>query len=223
MLRWALILLVILTSGCTGGGFNLKTLAKSDIDMVADIHYQTAETLLRDLTWKLYRRNTGEWRKSGLSLEVLTAQIFEQRYDTVRRRKLGGVSGVAAIELGLSPDYRGDRIFALMCGLQEMIAQSYGYQREFFFINKLDGQKLYNSARNVEVLVWRLSTLRDQRGTPIILTNNLPQESPNLSYERLFGKLIGNQDMLAVIVAQKNDRVIKTVVHNVATMVFLPI
>ncbi len=223
MRRWVLISLVLLTTACSGGGFNLKTLVKSDIDMVADLHYETAESLLRELTWKLYHRNTGEWRKSGLSLEVLTAQIFDQRYETVRRRKLGGASGVAALELGLSPDYDGDRIFALMSGLQHMIAQSYGYQREFFITNKLDGQKLYNSARNVEVLVWRLSTLRDERGTPIILTNNLPQETPNLSYERLFGKLIGNQDMLAVIVAQKNHRVIKTVVHNVATMVFLPI
>ncbi len=223
MARWMLMMVLLLTTACSGNDINVKFLAKSDIDMVADLHYQQSDALLRELAWKLYRRNTGEWRKSGLSLEKLTDRIFAEKYEKYRRQQLQGKTGVEAIELALMPDYRGDRIFALMTGLHYMIRKSYGFRQEFYITTGLDGQKLYNSARNIEVLVWRISNERDVAGDPLILTNSLPAEVPNLSYERLFGKLIANQDMLAMIVAQKNKRVIKTVVHNVASMVFLPI
>ena len=90
-------------------------------------------------------------------------------------------------------------------------------------LDSLEPQKLYNCARNIEVLVWRLKNRLSADGTPLILTNSLPGEEQNLSFERLFGKLIAHQDMLAKISAEKWDRMINQVVHGAATAVFLPV
>ena len=63
----------------------------------------------------------------------------------------------------------------------------------------------------------------DKNGELYLYTNSLPGEVPNLSYERLLGKLIATQDSIAIIIAGKTNRAIKTVIQTMATAVFLPI
>lgn len=46
---------------------------------------------------------------------------------------------------------------------------------------------------------------------------------PNISLERLFGKLIALQDSLALVIADGNNRRIKNAVNNIATAVFVPL
>lgn len=224
--RLVLLGLVLLVTGCTGPGFNLKNLVKTDIDMVADAHYQEVESLLKELTIKLYKRNP---KCLAAQKDIGRVHTVDTRIDQLfsfRERKSFpelSVSGVDAIERALSDDFKGDRVFALMVGLTTMIRQSYSYQFEFFIHSELDGQQLYYSARNLEIALWRISTYKDERGDLFILTNSTNGEIYNLSYERLFGKMIATQDMLAKIIADKNQRFIKTVAQNVATMAFFPI
>lgn len=45
----------------------------------------------------------------------------------------------------------------------------------------------------------------------------------NLSFEREFGRLIGSLDLLSQVAADKSNRTVVKVVHNLATAVFLPI
>ena len=45
----------------------------------------------------------------------------------------------------------------------------------------------------------------------------------NLSCEREFGKMIGYQDVMAQVAAQRTNRTIRRVVQTLATAVFLPI
>jgi hypothetical protein len=45
----------------------------------------------------------------------------------------------------------------------------------------------------------------------------------NLSFEREFGRMIGNLDLLAKIVSDRTRRVVVRVVQNFATAVFLPV
>ncbi len=219
----AVVAIALGVSGCGGGNFAVKNLAKTDVDLVADAHYQTSQQLLRDLTVKLYRRNPRELAKTpGATVEQRVAQLFAapgaQQFD-----ELHGVHGVAAMELASDPGYAGDRVFATMFGLNTMLREAYGDKSEFFIFDELDQQKLYHSARNIEILVWRLSTRRDSGGKPLLLTNSLPGESPNLSFERRFGKLISIQDMLARIIAQKQKRLINVVTHTLASMAFIPL
>ncbi len=93
---------------------------------------------------------------------------------------------------------------------------------EFFVIDDLDPQKFYNSARNVEIAVWRLSQARDGVGGLFLISNEaaMPQ---NLSFEREFGKIIGHLDLLSKIVADKSNRTLVKVIQSLATAVFLPV
>ena len=51
----------------------------------------------------------------------------------------------------------------------------------------------------------------------------LSNEGANLSYEREFGKIIGNLDVLSKVIADKENRTVVKVVQSLATAVFLPI
>ena len=221
LLFFACLLLVL--SACSGSSPKLSQLMKSDIDMVTDAHIEQVEALLKQLATKLYLRNPRELHKQPkASLESRIEQLFGANR-SLDFAEIGHRRGVKAILFALEPEYQGDRVFPLLVGLITMIRSSYNDLPEFFLLDSLDPQKLYNSARNIEVLVWRLKSRLDADGQPLLLTNSLSDEEQNLSYERLFGKLIALQDMMAQIAASKWDRVINQVVHSAATSVFLPV
>ena len=104
-----------------------------------------------------------------------------------------------------------------------MIMKSYDYKSEFYIFDTIEPQKLYDCARNIEIAVWRLSNKVDSHGEPFLYSNSLPDEEVNLSYERLFGKLIATQDNIARIMAGKKQRTLKKVIQRMATAVFIPI
>jgi hypothetical protein len=217
--------LALALSACASGAFRPQNLAKTEVDQVTDLHIRTQEALLRALAVKLYRRNPRELRKQpGQTVEKRLQQLFGQPGE-LRFEELGGRQSTDAMLLAFDESYAGDRVFALMAGLTDMIRRAYGYKSEFFAFDPLDQQKLYNSARNIEVLVWRLSHKRDARGEPFLLTNEMGGESQpdNLSFERLFGKMIALQDMMAEITADSSNRAINRVVQGAASMIFLPI
>ncbi len=226
-LRFLLPAVVVGLSACATqpnqGGFRIQQLAKSDIDFVVDSHIRAQESHLRALAIKLYKRNPAELGKQpGKTLNARLEQLFGRPGELIFD-ELGGRQSVEAMLLGFDDQYTGDRVFAIMAGLTDMTRRSYNYKREFFMFDELDQQKLYNSARNIEVLVWRLGQRRNPQGQLYLLTNELNEEASNLSFERLFGKMIALQDMLAQITADKTNRSITKVIQNTATMVFLPI
>ena len=104
-----------------------------------------------------------------------------------------------------------------------MLDLSFNGKNDFYMLDSLDAQKIYNSARNIEIASWLLRSRKHPSGEPMILSYNHKAGTPNRSYERLFGKMIGQQDTLAVIVARKTHRTIKNVVQSAAKFVFLPV
>ena len=181
-----------------------------------------AISLLKTLTKKLYKKNPGELQKVlGQTIESRLEQIFicpvEKEY-----AELDFKESTDAILLGFEPKFKGDRVFAIMVGLYTMIHKSYNSKCELFMLDYLNEQNLYNSARNIEILVWRLKMRKKDNGRVIILTNSFEGEIKNLSYERLFGKLISLQDTMAQIVSDRTGRVINQAVQMVG-MAFLPI
>ena len=223
MTRALLVFIVSLSMAACGDlHFRPQNLVKSDIDMVADLHYRESQNLLRELTVKLYKRNPDQLKRGpGYSVKQRLDQLFTQS-GYVPYKELSFARGTDALELALSENYSGDRVMAMMAGLNGMIRHAYGYKEEFFMFDQLDQQKLYESARNVEILVWRLAhSGRD--GRPLLLSNSLSGEPTNLSFERLFGKLISSQDMMAAVVALNNERLINRTAQNVAALVFFPL
>jgi len=204
-------------------GFRAADVAKSDIDVAAEAHARESLASARLVMEKLYRRNPREWHKGGVaSADGAVAKA----YDPHRRfsfPELDNVRGSEAIVLALRPDYRGDRVFAFGVGLGSMIFLAYNGKTDFYITDSLDAQKLYNSARNVEIAAWKLANARGPRGELLILSNEMAGDAPNLSFEREFGKIIAYQDIMAQIAAQRTNRTIRRVVQTLATAVFLPI
>lgn len=204
--------------------FSLRDLAKSDVDEVIEIHQQAVIDSLKTLTLKLYRRNPGEWRKSGYAhAEAATDALFSalSHWQVSPQRNL---DWQASLRNAWREDYRGDRVKALMQGLLVMHMAAYDNRTEFYLLSDVNAQKLYNAARNTEAVVWKLGTARNQRGTPMLLSNDISENGvANLSFEREFGKLIGNQDTLARIIEKKSNREIRFGVVNLASLAFLPI
>lgn len=215
-------LLLGLGGGCSCGPLQVRNVAKSDIGLVTEAHRRQMTACLQTLMLKLYARNPSELAKApGLTVQERVGQVFFS--GPLEFVELDHRQGVPAMLLAFDEDYPGDRVFALMAGLEGMIRLSYGNREEFYLFDTLKAQDLYNSARNLEILAWRLANRCRADGRPWLLTNSLPGEETNLSFERLFGKMIALQDMMAEIAAGGTDRTINRVVLQVASAVFLPV
>ncbi len=221
-LAFVLGVLIAFLGGC-GNSFNVKQLGKGDIDFVADSHRKEAESIIYELMTKLYKRNPIQLQKQADP--VIESQINRLKQAVKKGSPLlvDGQEGVDLLKQAFAKDFTGDRVFTLASGLLSMIHKSYGYHTEFFLFDKLDQQKLFNSARNVEVFSWRLRTDTNDSGQLLILSTELIGPTTNLSFERLIAKLISIQDMMAVIAADGDRRTINDVAQGVAKAVFLPI
>ncbi len=204
-------------------------LAKTDIDRIADLHRREVFASLGRLADKLYRRNPREWKKGGHpSREAALAMLMDpQRLG--RSPEPEGRRGTVLLLAGLREDYPHDRVAAFIGGLNTMLFDAFDGKTEFFILDDLDAQRLYNAARNVEIAAWKLANARRSQaegdlpaGTPLLLSNEM-EPIQNLSFEREFGRLIGSLDLLAQIVADKTNRTVVKAVHNFATALFLPV
>ncbi len=230
---YTLLLLTAFLTSCTSLSLpdeikprpmTIRDLAKSEVDRVAEFHREEVMTQMRALMEKLYRRNPQQWHRSG---SKQPHAIIEMAFTSPRVpdfNSLSGARGTAAISLAFDEEFRGDRVLAFVAGMTSMLQKAYNDQSEFFVLDQLDPQKLYNSARNVEIAVWRLSNRRDKLGRLFLLSNSSARDDiQNLSFERLFGRIIGSQDTLAKIVADRTNRTIRSVIQRLVGAVFLPI
>lgn len=205
-------------------GFDVSRLAKGDIDDVVETHQAAVLRSLSTLALKFYKRNPREFRKSGhADAESATAALFADvpQWDASPLRQSDWPQRLGST---WQAGFEGDRVQALFEGLLVMCMASYDHHREFYLTTRIDPQKLYNSARNIEAVAWKVAHARDDRGALLLLSNSMEGEGPaNLSFEREFGKLIATQDNLALIVEDKDNRALRMGVVNLATMVFLPV
>jgi hypothetical protein len=203
---------------------SINALAKSDIDDFSELTQQSTLDSLRRLTDKLYRRNPQYWRQAGhASADAASAAVFAA-VPHWGLSPLKNSDWQRVLQHAYDPAWQGDRVGELMRGLLVMTLAAYNHETAFYLTDRLDPQKLYDSARNFEIAAWKLARARDGQGQPLLLSNHLVDgDVPNLSFEREFGKLIANQDLLARLLAEKDRRRLRTTLHGVASMVFIPI
>lgn len=203
-------------------GFTPAQFVKTDIDRIAEAQMRELQASLKLLAEKLYKRNPKEWKKGGWTRpEEPVERLFGKQHNW-HFAELDGKFGTDAVQLSLRSDYGGDRVFAFIAGLGGMVLAAFNERYEFFMTDDLDAQKLYNAARNVEIAVWKLSQDRSAEGELLLLSNEI-SPVPNLSFEREFGKIIGNLDLLSNIIADKSNRTVVRVVQSMASAVFLPV
>ena len=197
-------------------------LAQSDMNRVATLAmHENLEGLFR-LMDKLYRRNPAEWRKtSATSREHAIEQVRTAILQRQPWAPLQGRRDIAAMGFALAPDFAGDRVAAFIYATADMIITAHGGKTEFFLLDGMDAQHLYNAARNVESAVWLLAQRRNAQGQPLLLADEIGPQGRNLSFEREFGKIIARLDLLAALTTEKYRRAAISYVQGIVGGTFL--
>ena len=202
-------------------------LGQSDVNRMATLGMRANLDSLLSLADKLYRRNPREWRKGGAASRE---EALERLRGAIEQRQpwpaLQGRRDIAALSLALSPEFAADRVAAFIAATADMVIVAHGGKTEFYLIDSLDAQSLYNAARNVEIAVWMLAQRRDVNGQPLLLADEIGTQARNLSFEREFGKVVARLDLLAAVSAEKYRRAVVSYVQNLlggTLLQFLPV
>jgi hypothetical protein len=210
------------SGGKTETVVNPKLLAKGDIDRVIDAARAEVVSGVFRFAEKLYRRNPRE-QKKGPSPTLEAALQRLRRSKLLDFPELEGLREGAAASLAFREDYAGDRVLALMSGLLMMVYAAFEDNDDFYVLDDLNEQKLYNCARNLEIAMWKLGNTKFANGDLVLLSNELDPAQRNLSFEREFGRITGVLDFLAKVVADKHGRIVSRVAQSMATAIFLPV
>ena len=230
-MRWLAVCLALMLMACTTqlgkdgrttSSMDVKYLAKTEVDRIADAARNEVMNGLLLIADKLYKRNPREWKKAGLASREAAVERLRQ-HDGPAFPELDGAREGRAASLAFSEAYAGDRVAALMFGLLTMADAAFEGKEEFFVLDGLDEIKLYNCARNLDVAVWKLGHDRNAAGETFLLSNELDPNKRNLSFEREFGRLIGLLDFMARIVADRNGRNFSRLTQSVVGTIFLPV
>jgi hypothetical protein len=181
-------------------------LIQSDPNRMANLEIRDNLAALYLLMDKLYQRNPAEWKKSGATSREESETRIRDAIDNHQPLSGLDVRDIKAMELALDPHYRGDRVGALIYGLGDMLITAHGGKRNLYLIDGLDAQRVYNAARNVEIAAWLLAQRKNGAGQPLLVSNELTAHVQNLSFERLFGAIIGRIDLVAEFTAEKYRR-----------------
>lgn len=230
-MRWLAVLLALTLTACTTklgkdgrteSTVDPKYLLKTEVDRIADANRAEVMNGLMLIADKLYKRNPKEWKKAGVtSREAALDRLKNRFYRSLP--ELGGLREGQAAALAFSESYSGDRVAALMFGLLTMADAAFEHKEEFYILDGLNENKLYNCARNMEVAVWKLGNDRNAAGELFLLANELDPANRNLSFEREFGRLMGLLDFMAKIVADRNGRTFSRLSQSVVSTIFLPV
>jgi hypothetical protein len=179
---------------------------QSDGNRITQIAMRANEASLLLLADKLYRRNPKEWRKTASTRDAALAQIAAIVRGSQPWSGLNGQRDVAALSLALSPDFSGDRVAAFIIACDDTIVAAHGGKHDFYYLDGIDPQHVYNAARDMEIALWLLTTRRNTQGRPLLLANEIGPQERNLSFEREFGKIIGRLDLLASYMVERYRR-----------------
>ena len=199
-------------------------LGKNDFDRMADVEMAENTQSLRNLMLKLYKRNPHELAKSTAdNAEKMVEWVFESELQHhFKFKEIDNKQGTEALFLAFDASYQNDRVLPFIVGLQTMLLKAHNNKTEFYLTDKIEPQHVYNVARNIEIAAWKLSNARDVNGNLYLLSNEIGDKNPNLSFEREFGKMIGRTDLYAISLAEKSQRLVSRVMQSLATAVFLP-
>ncbi|MFT4193506.1 MAG: hypothetical protein QM614_02550 [Ottowia sp.] len=209
-----------------GDRFGTAELIQSEGNRVTQQAMQANRRSLLLLADKLYRRNPAEWRKSAATREAALMQVEAALLSGQPWAPLAGRRDVAALSLALAPEFGGDRVAAFVVACHDTIVTAHGGKREFYYLDGVDPQHVYNAARNMEIALWILNTRRTPAGQPLLLANEIGPDSRNLSFEREFGKIIGRLDLLASYMTERYRRAVISYVQSVVAaplLAFLPV
>jgi len=229
-----ILLSMTLISGCGGSKLDRKDstqydkgsfnqLGKLDFDRMADYEIRENFESLKTLMIKLYKKNPRELKKTTSDNPEQAAIYFFS--NPKHKWNIEGINykrDFDAIYQAFDENFEGDRVLSLIAGLYTMILEAHGGKTEFYIVDSIEPQNLYNLARNFEIVVWMLSTKKDSSGKLFLVTNEIKEDVSNLSFEREFGKMIGRTDYFAYTLSEKTERVITRFIQGAVGTVLIP-
>ncbi|MGO0788750.1 hypothetical protein ACTOWA_02635 [Herbaspirillum seropedicae] len=209
-----------------GAEASSREMGQSDTNRVATLAMRANLDSLYLLMSKLYRRNPAEWKKTAATREEAEKKVRQAIEERQAWPELQGKRDIQAMTLALSPEFKGDRVAAFIDATADMIIVAHGNKIEFFLVDGLDAQHLYNAARNVEIAAWILASRRTTAGAPLLLSDEIGEQARNLSFEREFGKIVGRLDLMAEFMTERYRRAGISYVQNLlggSFLQFLPV
>ena len=201
---------------------SVSQFGKTDFDRMADYEIRENIESLKILMVKFYKKNPKELRKtSSDNAEIVTNWVFNAKHDW-KFKSINFAQETKALNQAFDESFEGDRVLSLITGLYTMIKKAHGDKIEFFMFDSLNAQSIYNSARNIEIILWKLSTKRNVAGQLFLQSNEMNEKKSNLSFEREFGKIIGRIDYFAYALSEKSERGITRALQSIAAGIFLP-
>ena len=180
-----------------GENFSMQEMMQSDSNRIATLAmHENIESLMR-LMDKLYQRNPAEWRKTAPSRDAAMRYVRDAIMEKQDWPALGGHRDVQGLSMALSTDFAGDRVGAFIYAMGDMLVVAHGGKTRFTLVDRLDPQRIYNAARNVEIANWVLNHRKNAQGQALLLSNHLSDTERNLSFEREMGKVIARLDLVA--------------------------
>ena len=239
MTRWrapaaAMLLLGPLLAGCMsppgpgqgspkGEGMSADQLVQTDFNRTVTLEVRDNLASLYSLLDKLYRRNPREWRKTGApDHATAVARVRHAIEVRIPPADLSGLHDIQILAVSLDPNYSGDRVGAFIYGLADTIIAAHNGKTRLYATDALDGQRVYNAARNVEAAAWLLASRRNNQGEPLLLANEMSPQATNLSFEREFGAIIGRLDLIANLLGENSRRIGINYAQGLLLFNFLP-
>lgn len=234
---WALLaaLLAGCMTGCTTGAgpgqrgprgedMSADQFAQTDFNRTVTLEVRDNLASLYSLLDKLYRRNPREWRKTGASDQAAAVNRVKHSIEVrVPPGDLAGLRDIQILAVSLDPKYSGDRVAAFVYGLADTIIEAHNGKTRLYATDALDGQRVYNAARNVEAAAWLLASRRNDQGELLLLANEMSQNGTNLSFEREFGAIIGRLDLIANLLGENSRRIGINYAQGLLLFNFLPV
>uniref|UniRef100_UPI00333E25C3 hypothetical protein n=1 Tax=Castellaniella defragrans TaxID=75697 RepID=UPI00333E25C3 len=210
--------------GPQGEAMTIDQLGQTDFNRAVTMAMRDNLDSLERLLEKLYRRNPAEWRKGGfVDLQAAIEQGRQNIHSGAVPLDLQGLRDIEVLSVAMDPDYGGDRVAAYVQGLADMLITAHGGKMRFYVTDSLDGQKIFNAARNVEIAAWMLANRRDSQGRLLLLSNEIGEGGANLSFEREFGRLIGRLDLVAELLDENLRRMGINYLQGLLFFNFLPV
>lgn len=199
-------------------------MAQTDFNRTLTVAMRDNLASLYDLLDKLYRRNPREWRKAGMADHASAVAAVRRAIDTrTPPAGLAGLHDVQVLAVALDPAYQGDRVAAFVYGMADTVIAAHDGKTRFYASDMLDGQRVYNAARNIEAAAWLLASRRDARDEPLLLANEMSADAVNLSFEREFGAIIGRLDLIANLLGENTRRIGINYAQGLMFFSFLPV
>jgi len=199
-------------------------LAQTDFNRTVTLEIRDNLDSLYSLLDKLYSRNPREWKKARLaSKDEAVARVKRMIETRTPPADLRGLQDIQILAVSLDPAYSQDRVAAFIYGLADTLIVAHNNKVRIYVSDVLNGQRIYNAARNVEAAAWLLASRRDSAGHLLLYANEMSSTGTNLSFEREFGAIIGRLDLIANLLGENNRRVGINYAQNLLFFNFLPV